>query len=77
MDKVLVLMATYNGEKYIQEQLESIFSQENVEVKVLVRDDGSTDQTTSILDKWSISHDLEWYTGEHLNAAFGLSLIHI
>lgn len=64
-------MATYNGEKYIQEQLESIFSQENVKVKVLVRDDGSTDQTKSILDKWSNSHDLEWYTGEHLNAAFG------
>ena len=70
-DEILVLMATYNGERYLDEQLESIFNQKNVEVKVLARDDGSTDATTSILDKWSKSNNLEWYTGEHLNAQFG------
>ena len=41
MKKVLVLLSTYNGEKYIDEQLKSIFSQKNVEVHVLARDDGS------------------------------------
>ena len=32
-------MATYNGEKYLKEQLDSIFAQKNVDVKLVVRDD--------------------------------------
>ena len=47
--KVCVLMSTYNGEKYIKEQIDSILSQEGVEIKLVVRDDGSTDKTLSIL----------------------------
>ena len=35
MKRVLVLLSTYNGEKYLDEQLKSIFLQENVEVHVL------------------------------------------
>ena len=68
---VLVLMATYNGEKYLNDQLKSIFNQTGVLVKVLVRDDGSTDNTISILEDWSKTNNLEWYTGEHLNVQFG------
>lgn len=47
--RVYVMMATYNGEKYIEEQIESIFSQESVEVFLRVCDDGSTDNTCEIL----------------------------
>ena len=43
--KVLVIMATYNGEKYLQEQLDSILRQKNIQVDILVRDDGSNDKT--------------------------------
>ncbi|EME8142872.1 glycosyltransferase, partial [Enterococcus faecium] len=43
MDRVIVLMSTYNGEKYIREQLDSIFNQKNIAVKVVIRDDGSND----------------------------------
>lgn len=64
-------MATYNGEKYLKEQLDSIFAQEYVEVDVLVRDDGSTDGTLDILDHYKKSARLKWYTGEHLNVARG------
>ena len=49
MKKVLVLLSTYNGEKYLNEQLESIFAQKGVEVSVLARDDGSSDSTLTIL----------------------------
>ena len=38
---VLVLMSTYNGERFLKEQIDSILSQEGVEVRLLVRDDGS------------------------------------
>ena len=47
--KNLVFVCTYNGEAYLQSQLESIFSQ-SVGVQVIVSDDGSTDQTTSIVE---------------------------
>ncbi|RRF94364.1 MAG: glycosyltransferase [Coriobacteriaceae bacterium] len=71
MNRILVLMATYNGEKYLKKQLNSIFAQENVDVTVLARDDGSSDRTTSILDDYSKSHSLSWYSGKHLNVSKG------
>lgn len=48
---ILVLMSTYNGEKYITEQLKSIFKQNNVKVDVILRDDGSTDNTVLLVKK--------------------------
>ena len=39
--KIAILMSTYNGEKYLNEQLESIFMQQvNAEITVYIRDDG-------------------------------------
>lgn len=49
MKKVLVMLSSYNGEKYIQEQIDSILQQRDVRVGLLIRDDGSTDGTMSIL----------------------------
>lgn len=49
MTRILVIMATYNGEKYLSEQMDSIFNQKEVTCSVLVRDDGSKDNTLSIL----------------------------
>ena len=40
MRNILVLMSTYNGEKYLKEQIDSILAQKNVEVTIQVRDDG-------------------------------------
>jgi len=52
MYKVLVLLSTYNGEKYIDTQIISILNQKNVEVNILVRDDGSKDNTLKVLSKF-------------------------
>lgn len=41
---VQVVMSTYNGEKYLKEQIDSILSQEGVDVRLYIRDDGSSDQ---------------------------------
>lgn len=71
MKKILVVMATYNGEKYLAEQLESIFLQENIKIEILVRDDGSSDGTRKLLDRYQSERKLQWYTGEHLNVAKG------
>ena len=49
---VAVLMAVYNGELYLHEQLDSILAQQNVEVKIYVRDDHSTDTTVEIITEF-------------------------
>jgi rhamnosyltransferase len=46
---ILIILASYNGDKYIQEQIESIFSQEGVRVHIKIFDDSSTDQTKNII----------------------------
>lgn len=69
MDKVIVLMSTYNGEKFIREQIESVLSQKNVEVELLVRDDGSTDQTVHILREYARKGKLVYYDGDNLQPA--------
>jgi glycosyltransferase involved in cell wall biosynthesis len=48
-----VLLAAYNGEKYLPEQLESIFEQSHKEFKLYVCDDCSNDKTSNILQAYS------------------------
>lgn len=69
MKTICVLLSTYNGEKYIEEQLESIVKQENVNVNILVRDDGSKDSTIQILDRWQKEGKLTWYSDENIGPA--------
>lgn len=47
--KVAILLATYNGGLYLEEQLQSFVSQTHNDWHLFVRDDGSTDNTSSIL----------------------------
>lgn len=53
MPSVLVLLSTYNGEKYLRAFLDSVLSQIGVAVSILIRDDGSTDGTAQILGEYS------------------------
>lgn len=46
---IFVLMSTFNGEKYLNEQIESIKDQKNVETHLVIRDDGSKDNTKNII----------------------------
>lgn len=50
MKTVSVLMSTYNGSKYILEQINSILSQKEVNIRLIVRDDGSKDNTVSLIN---------------------------
>lgn len=69
MNSVTVLMSTYNGEKYLVEQLESVLGQKDVELSILVRDDGSTDNTKGILQQYQEKGLLKWYSGQNLRSA--------
>lgn len=48
-----ILMATYNGEKYINEQITSLINQSYTDWILYIRDDGSTDKTKEIEEKYS------------------------
>lgn len=68
--KIAVLMSTYNGEKYLEQQIESILAQNgDFELNLIVRDDGSNDRTKEILQKYSDCKKLRWYDGENLRSA--------
>lgn len=49
---ISVAMATYNGEKYIKEQLDSILKQLKERDEVVISDDGSSDNTLSIVESY-------------------------
>lgn len=66
---VTVLMSTYNGEKYIDEQIQSIFIQENVNVKLLIRDDGSTDKTIDHIKFWKLKYPIDLVDGKNMGYA--------
>ena len=50
--KLCILLASYNGEKYIKEQLDSIINQTYKNWKLVIRDDGSKDKTVAILNEY-------------------------
>ena len=49
---VYILLSTYNGEQYLRPLLESVLQQEGVHPHLIIRDDGSTDHTLSILEEY-------------------------
>jgi len=52
MHKIDILLATYNGEKYLAEQLDSILNQSYQDFMILIHDDNSTDGTIGIINKY-------------------------
>lgn len=73
MKKVWIFLSTYNGEKYIEAQLESLFAQKDVDISILVRDDGSTDNTINILKRYEDSGKIKLIKG--LNQGYKKSFI--
>ena len=60
-NSIAILMATYNGERYLREQIDSILSQSSKQWHLYIHDDGSTDGTLEILNNYAEKHP-EWVT---------------
>ncbi len=73
--RVAVVMSTYNGERYIEEQIESILKQTGVDVFLYIRDDGSKDGTISILKKYETLDQVNVIYGE--NIGIGMSFMSV
>lgn len=56
MPKVSVIMSTYNGGKFIQRAIDSLLNQTYKDFEIIICDDGSTDDTLSLLDSYSKKH---------------------
>ncbi|MBZ4041969.1 glycosyltransferase [Flavobacterium hibisci] len=59
MNNILVILASYNGEKYIKDQIDSILSQEKISVSVKVFDDLSNDNTLESLKVFKNDNQVE------------------
>lgn len=59
MEKIAVLLSSYNGEKYIRQQIDSIVNQslKDYQVHLFIRDDGSTDNTIEEVEKTGLVGD--------------------
>ena len=58
--KISLVMATYNGAKYLNEQLDSIKNQTLKLDEVIIVDDVSTDDTSYLVEKYISNHQLNW-----------------
>jgi rhamnosyltransferase len=58
--KVAVLMATFNGHKWISQQIKSIFNQKDVLIELFIRDDRSTDKTKEIIIKLKKKYNINY-----------------
>lgn len=54
--RLAILLSTYNGGRFLQEQLDSLLSQSYSNFVVVIRDDGSTDNTVELLNQYCNEH---------------------
>lgn len=77
LPKVLVLMATYNGESYLREQIDSILNQKGVEVDLLITDDCSTDKSYEIAQEYALADRRVISKRNKANAGVGKNFINM
>ncbi len=72
--KISFIMAVYNGEKYIIEQLDSVLGQTRALDEVIIIDDKSTDKTYSMIQNYIKTHDLHHWVLEKNKKNIGYQL---
>jgi len=65
MHKVLVLLPTFNSEKYLSELINSVLSQERIDLDLIIYDDGSKDGTLDLIDKFCEENNSISLIGRH------------
>lgn len=63
---ISIALATYNGEKYLREQLDSIYAQTYKLLEVVVTDDCSTDDTITILQEYQQKYRLKYFINDYV-----------
>lgn len=69
MNNTVVLMSTYNGASFLSEQINSVLAQDINDLFLLVRDDGSNDQTCQILQSYDKLSNFHFYKSNNIGVA--------
>lgn len=72
MASVEILLATFNGEAHLAEQLDSLLRQDYHDWRVLIRDDGSTDGTVTLLQRYVANYPKRFFWAENSSKRLGL-----
>ena len=68
--RTVVLLSTYNGERYIRQLLDTLILQNYHDFDVLIRDDGSSDNTINIIKDYCDAYpNMSYYVGDNLKPA--------
>ena len=72
---ICVLLSTYNGEKFIKEQIDTILAQINVDLHLVIRDDSSSDSTCDIIEEYITKYPqkIDFIKGKNLGFALSFS----
>jgi glycosyltransferase involved in cell wall biosynthesis len=74
--RVHVLLSTYDGQRWLAAQLDSVLAQTHSDLLLVVRDDGSSDGTRRLLHDYAARDDrVRWSPGENLGAAASFLLL--
>ena len=76
-DQIAILLSTYNGELYLEQQIESIITQDYKNWKLFIRDDRSQDSTKEIIKKYSEKYNNIYFIEEDCNKGAALSFMHL
>lgn len=63
---IAVVVSTYNGASYVGNQLDSVLAQDCPNVHIVVRDDGSSDDTLTVLRAYAARGDIELIEGQNV-----------
>jgi glycosyltransferase involved in cell wall biosynthesis len=69
MPHVQILLSTYNGERFLAQQMDSLLAQDHRRFDILVRDDGSTDTTLAILQSYEHLPNVRAVSAPNVGAA--------
>ncbi|GEL13683.1 glycosyl transferase family 2 [Lapidilactobacillus concavus DSM 17758] len=70
---IAILMSTYNAEKYLSEQIESIIKQDTASWRLYIRDDGSTDKTCEIISRYAQNNERIIFINENSRQNLGVT----
>ena len=72
--KISILLSNYNGEKYLEQAIESVLDQTYGAFEFIIVDDASTDGSREIIDKYYDERIIRHYSDKNRNLAYSLNI---
>lgn len=76
-EMIAILLSTYNGERYLKEQIDSIINQDYKNWELYIRDDGSIDSTTDIIENYCQKYNNIFFLKDNYNKGAAQSFLYL